>query len=442
MLYNQGSAYTGGETDGTLPSVTQLQGLRSSGFDAKPHQNPLNQYDVNRDFVVSPLDALVLINELNDGFSGRLPPLPPGSLPGTFTDVTGDGVLAPIDVLQVINKLNDPLFVNPTLGQLTTTAADRTHFASTGVSSLALEENTSSSETDRQHEASSVLTITGSYAGVLSEVEMFTHVRLAAGRLDSDNAGFGEGFAHSAISTTVISGWGELFVTVSHNSTLNTEQTYTCCGIVERDDDTESITADLDVRVRGQFHVEVTTTTTRSNLHYSLTAPNSNDSQADYSELTVNQTAMSVSGDWMNVSGGALVLTEDTYDYGSVPVAGRNFSLATSSFRGAGAGTVSLDLAVDGSRLLGYAGRGFIRDNHRGATITTYTDGVDAVFDSTGTLEAGGDGYTWGHYRTGADVDNTTEYFTPGYSQSNASVLDDVLADRVFLLELLAPYSR
>ncbi len=442
MEYNQGWADAGGATDDTLPSITELQGIPSRGFDTNPHQNPLNPYDTNRDFNVSPFDALTTINRINEDGPGPLPSIQPGSFPDTLVDVNGDGLLTPKDVLHIINRLNDPAYVSPAISQFTSTAANRTYFTSTSVSGLALEEENPPSQTEREHAARSVLTVSGSYGGILNEIEMTTHVRLVAGRLDSDNAGFGEGFAHSAISTTAISGWGELFITVSQNSALNTEQTFTCCGIVELEDDTERITADLDVRVRGQFHVEVTTITTRSNLFFSLTAPGSNESQSDYSQLTESRTSMVVTGDWMNVSGETLVLTEDMYDYGSVPVTGRNFSLATSSFRAAGGGTVSLDLAVDGSRLLGYSNGGFVRDNHRGATITTFSDGVDAVFDSTGTLEASGAGYMWGHQRDGHDVDNTTKPLTPGYSQSNEPVLNDVLADRAFLLELLAPYSQ
>jgi hypothetical protein len=84
-------------------------------------QNSPNANDVNNDNFVSPIDALIVINFLNSwnpitGGNTQLPPQPP--LPpldptgggvagqGRFIDVNGDGLLSPIDALLVINELN------------------------------------------------------------------------------------------------------------------------------------------------------------------------------------------------------------------------------------------------------------------------------------------------------------------------------------------------
>jgi hypothetical protein len=70
--------------------------------------NVANAFDVNDDGVVSPLDALLVINELTDNqfgdMLGRLgdPPADP-SLP--YLDVTQDGHCSPLDALLVINEL-------------------------------------------------------------------------------------------------------------------------------------------------------------------------------------------------------------------------------------------------------------------------------------------------------------------------------------------------
>jgi VCBS repeat-containing protein len=66
-------------------------------------QNPTNQFDVNGDGFVSPLDVLKVINYLNAG----LPTLVPIDASGPpFLDVNGDGNITAIDVLGVINVIN------------------------------------------------------------------------------------------------------------------------------------------------------------------------------------------------------------------------------------------------------------------------------------------------------------------------------------------------
>ena len=71
-------------------------------------RNPIQPADVNNDLLVSSVDALLVVNRLNQGprieFSGVKPPLEP------FTDTNGDRRVSPVDALRVINFLNrEPL---------------------------------------------------------------------------------------------------------------------------------------------------------------------------------------------------------------------------------------------------------------------------------------------------------------------------------------------
>ncbi len=74
-------------------------------------QNTSNPLDVNEDTVVSPIDALLVINELNfrevsDETTGILPNAP--AIVPAFFDVTGDDIVSPTDALAIINALNSP----------------------------------------------------------------------------------------------------------------------------------------------------------------------------------------------------------------------------------------------------------------------------------------------------------------------------------------------
>jgi hypothetical protein len=70
-----------------------------------PYQNPTNHLDVNGDGFVSPIDALQVINYLNDPTKPKTLTLPHVAAP-PYIDVDGDGFAAPKDVLFVINYLN------------------------------------------------------------------------------------------------------------------------------------------------------------------------------------------------------------------------------------------------------------------------------------------------------------------------------------------------
>ncbi|MGI9431457.1 MAG: peroxidase family protein, partial [Myxococcota bacterium] len=80
------------------PQLESLETRTMLAADLPLGQNPVEPLDVNGDGQVAPLDALMVINALND--AGRR-----GGQPG-FVDVDGDGDLSPLDAMRVINELN------------------------------------------------------------------------------------------------------------------------------------------------------------------------------------------------------------------------------------------------------------------------------------------------------------------------------------------------
>ena len=75
----------------------------ASESDPAPWQNAANPMDVNDDGFVSPIDALQVINYLNNNGAGELPSEKTG---GSYIDPSGDNFIAPRDALLVINHLN------------------------------------------------------------------------------------------------------------------------------------------------------------------------------------------------------------------------------------------------------------------------------------------------------------------------------------------------
>jgi hypothetical protein len=71
-------------------------------------QNPRHPCDVNGDGQITPLDALILINNINAYGGSRWLPVPPTAAesPPPFLDPSGDGKITPLDVLIVINYIN------------------------------------------------------------------------------------------------------------------------------------------------------------------------------------------------------------------------------------------------------------------------------------------------------------------------------------------------
>lgn len=72
-----------------------------------PYQNSVDPLDVNADGFVTPLDALVVINDMNANGPRELPiPPQPPLVPPPFVDVNGDLFCTPIDALLILNFLN------------------------------------------------------------------------------------------------------------------------------------------------------------------------------------------------------------------------------------------------------------------------------------------------------------------------------------------------
>jgi VCBS repeat-containing protein len=70
-------------------------------------QNRIQPLDVNNDGFVTPLDALIVINNINLFGSRTLPnPALPPNTPPPFYDTNGDGTISAVDVLLIINQLN------------------------------------------------------------------------------------------------------------------------------------------------------------------------------------------------------------------------------------------------------------------------------------------------------------------------------------------------
>ncbi len=68
-------------------------------------QNATNRLDVNMSGMVEPLDALIVINYINEHGTGTLESKPI-NYSGPLMDVNGDGSMSPLDALIVINSLN------------------------------------------------------------------------------------------------------------------------------------------------------------------------------------------------------------------------------------------------------------------------------------------------------------------------------------------------
>jgi hypothetical protein len=101
-------------TDGGLDNDLATTGdnaTTSEVFDVEvtslfPWHNTANPLDINDDGATSPIDALVVINELNSNGSYLLPN-PRSGTDAPYYDVNRDGQLTPGDPLQIINHLNE-----------------------------------------------------------------------------------------------------------------------------------------------------------------------------------------------------------------------------------------------------------------------------------------------------------------------------------------------
>lgn len=75
--------------------------------DQSPWQNKLNPMNVNRDNLISPQDAIQVLNYLNQNGTRALPALRAfDAVTSPDLDVNADGIASPIDALQILNYLN------------------------------------------------------------------------------------------------------------------------------------------------------------------------------------------------------------------------------------------------------------------------------------------------------------------------------------------------
>jgi hypothetical protein len=109
----------------------------TSLIDSVGQFNLLNPLDVNDDGVVSPLDALLVINRLNAGIATPSEPVDSQRL---SADINNDGEVSPVDALLIINWLNNPSIASPQNqpeGEASTLASDD-YFNELGSSTSAL----------------------------------------------------------------------------------------------------------------------------------------------------------------------------------------------------------------------------------------------------------------------------------------------------------------
>lgn len=73
----------------------------------RPWQNPLQALDVNADGRITPLDVLIVVNDLNNQHARPLPaPSPLDMFPAPYLDVNGDDQVDPQDVVILVNWVN------------------------------------------------------------------------------------------------------------------------------------------------------------------------------------------------------------------------------------------------------------------------------------------------------------------------------------------------
>lgn len=92
--------------DAGLPSNVARVDIHVTAGMSNPWQNPTISNDVNNDSHLSPLDALLVLNDLNALGARSLPAPSSGFDPPPYLDVNGDSFVTPVDALLVLNELN------------------------------------------------------------------------------------------------------------------------------------------------------------------------------------------------------------------------------------------------------------------------------------------------------------------------------------------------
>lgn len=100
-FHNHGRAFLGRVL---RAEVLEQRQLLAGDVITSPHQNSWHALDVNGDLRVTPMDALVVLNDLNRNGVREL--TGESVEESRFIDVNGDGRLSALDALQVINALN------------------------------------------------------------------------------------------------------------------------------------------------------------------------------------------------------------------------------------------------------------------------------------------------------------------------------------------------
>jgi len=90
--------------EAALPVVGNFDPPTDSIAFSDPDTNVRNPLDVDNDSLITPLDALLVINYLNS--RERTEATTSGYSMAPFLDVSGDGAIAPLDTLMVLNYLN------------------------------------------------------------------------------------------------------------------------------------------------------------------------------------------------------------------------------------------------------------------------------------------------------------------------------------------------
>jgi len=105
-------------------------------------KNPREAVDVNDDGHITPVDALLIINQLNGVGAHQLGVQLAASAAGPYIDTNGDGYLTPVDALLVINRLNANAAAGSSSSSSLRTAAETIESPSRAVVSTTDEANT------------------------------------------------------------------------------------------------------------------------------------------------------------------------------------------------------------------------------------------------------------------------------------------------------------
>ena len=91
----------------------KFERLEARQLMASDWMNAVNAMDVNSSGEVTPLDVLLIVNEINQNGSRELAALSPASTVPALVDVNGDGAVSPIDVWKVVDVIQRYNTVDP-----------------------------------------------------------------------------------------------------------------------------------------------------------------------------------------------------------------------------------------------------------------------------------------------------------------------------------------